>query len=119
MNRITFVSVLAFLAAVGSTGCLGQPAPSEEDTAATEQASRRAKYVGTSDEELYGAGQPNQQLELNVHPNGEAITDDEGQGPHPEPWQEKAGPHPEPWTGKTAEPSSGGNGGSGKDNKEP
>jgi hypothetical protein len=108
MNRITYVSVsglFCLLTAFAGTGCFSQSTVSEEETAESEQSSRRS-VIGTDDEARYGLGQPNQQLELNLHPTSE------GQGPHPEPWAQQAGPHPEPWTGKTAEPSSGG--GSGK-----
>jgi hypothetical protein len=112
MNRITLVSVLALVTAFATTGCFGQSAGNEEETGESEQSSRRGVRAGAEEEgNLYGYGQPNQQLELNLHPT------DQGQGPHPEPWLQQAGPHPEPWTGKTAEPSGGG--GNGKDNKEP
>jgi hypothetical protein len=94
MKRITIVAVLALFSAVASTGCLGQTS-SGESTDESNLVSQSATQAPNEEQRTaqYNGG-PAITLELKTHPN------DEGQGPHPEPWLDQEGPHPEPWSGR-------------------
>jgi hypothetical protein len=113
MKRITIIAALAFFSAV-ATGCLGQTSSTPAGTDESTLVSDRAHQVANGeDPTAQTPASPAQALELKTHPN------DDGQGPHPEPWLYQEGPHPEPWQGKKImvepDPNTGGSGnGSGK-----
>lgn len=114
MNRITIISVFAFLTATGSVGCLGQSTTTTEGSGTYEQTaqSEPGSAPDVEGEQVKGAkGQPVQTLELEFAPNN-TPPGTEQQGPFPEPWIRVMGPFPEPWHGTAAEPGSTGNSGS-------
>jgi hypothetical protein len=97
MKRITITRVapvLAFLASFVMMGCFGE-ASTSTGTDESSFVANRAHNVANADEAnaAFGAG-PTQTLELKTR------ADDQGQGPHPEPWLDREGPHPEPWQSK-------------------
>jgi len=115
MNRITIVSVFAFLTAAGSMGCLGQSITTTEASGTYEQTAQSEPADVETEQVAAGKGQPVKTLELEFAPNTPPGT--EQQGPFPEPWIRVMGPFPEPWHGNTAEPA--GNGSNGNDPNKP
>jgi hypothetical protein len=100
MKRITITRVapvLAFLASVvmtgALTGCLGATSSTEGTDESSIVSNRAHKAANAEDNAAYNGG-PAQTLELKTR------ADDQGQGPHPEPWLDLEGPHPEPWQSK-------------------
>lgn len=106
-------SLLALFASLALAGCYADPT-STDGTDESGIVSGRPRNVGADEERnaAFARG-PSQTLEL------KALSDTQGQGPHPEPWLDREGPHPEPWQSKdvasTPEPDPNGNG----DNKKP
>jgi hypothetical protein len=98
MKRISIghvASVLSFLLAVASVGCIGQTSSTGDGTMAESALdSQNTPSASDGDPKTGGfAGKNAQALELKVHPAGESG------GPSPEPWETQQGPSPEPWNG--------------------
>lgn len=100
MKRITRISiarvlpVLAIIVASLSTGCTAETSTST-GTDESSIVSDRAHDVANGDvDNAEYRGGPAKALELKTR------LDEEGQGPHPEPWLDQQGPHPEPWQTK-------------------
>ena len=111
MKRITITRlapVLAFLASSALMGCLGETSSTTGTDESTIVSNRARDVVNGDDRNAEFNGGPTRALELKTR------TDDEGQGPHPEPWLDREGPHPEPWQSKdittTPDPDPNGNG---------
>jgi len=115
MKRITIsrvAPVLAFLASLALTGCLGETSSTEGADESSIVTNRTHEVANADERNAAFSGGPTQTLELKTR------MDDEGQGPHPEPWLDQEGPHPEPWQSKnvttTPEPDPNANGGTKK-----
>ena len=98
INMTRVAPVLAFLATVtmmaALVGCTGETS-STDGTDESSIVSNRAHNIVNGDETNAAFnGGPTRALELKTR------ADDEGQGPHPEPWLDREGPHPEPWQSK-------------------
>ena len=93
MKRTTILGFLALFSALAAAGCTAQTGTHEE-TNEISLVSRGARDGVANDPSAEYASEPAQALELKTH------NIDDSQGPHPEPWLDRAGPHPEPWQGK-------------------
>ena len=107
MTRVAPALAFVALASLALVGCTGETS-STDGTDESSIVSNRAHHVVNGDEANAAFnGGPTRALELKTR------ADDEGQGPHPEPWLDREGPHPEPWQSKnitTTPPDPNGNG---------
>jgi hypothetical protein len=98
INITRVAPVLAFLAsalmASALTGCAGETTSTEQSDESSIVSDRAHNVANAEEATAAFSGGPTQALELKTR------TDDEGQGPHPEPWLDQEGPHPEPWQSK-------------------
>ena len=101
MKRINITRVAPVLALFASivmasalTGCIGGTTSTEQTDESSIVASRARRVANVDEANAAFSGGPTQALELKTR------TNDEGQGPHPEPWLDQEGPHPEPWQSK-------------------
>lgn len=112
INMTRVAPVLAFLASLALAGCTGETSSSEETDESSIVSNRAHNVVNGDEANAAFNGGPTRALELKTR------ADDEGQGPHPEPWLDREGPHPEPWQSKNITTTPSDPNGSG-DNKKP